>query len=81
MLFTTFIVRSPMFPVAMAVVDRHTTFVAARGGFTIATKWQPLVVAPLLEIVFWCLKHYLRITVCRNSAYMWLGFGLEYRIL
>ena len=56
--------------VVMVAVVRHTTFVAARGGFTIATKWQPLVVAPLLEIVFWCLKHYLRITVCWNSAYL-----------
>ena len=77
MLFSTLIVRSPIFPVMpLATVVKQITFSTTSGHFTIATKWRPLLVSPLLEF-YLCLKHFARYRL-RTCIYLENKMGLTY---
>ena len=68
MLFTTFIVRTPvdLYYYWYCHGNHHWAYHSNRG----ISKSRPLLVATLLEIVFSCLKHYLGNIVCQPDVYL-----------
>ena len=70
MLFTTFIVRSPIFPVGpwQPLFNKPYSVPLDVALPLLAKKWRPMPVEPPLEM--FCLKHYLCVNVCQHGVYL-----------